>query len=216
MKHGLPRDCIRAEYRDKSFIAGECVPTAKRWLKRQGTLFRHAFTPMGSFNPLGTGFQAFDARLTIEQDNQLHQVFVQEIRGPRAIRCHSAEVRKMALSVRLSRHSQQPRGSHRPNCGYLSPDATHTKTLFPIASNSKLFTIVALGMLIENGTSLPDGQLLTWDTKVKSILPEWELVDPYASAHVDLVDLASESNYLVEAHFRYAERPCTPSLGNAG
>jgi hypothetical protein len=39
---------------------------------------------------------------------------------------------------------------------------------------------------------LPNGELLAWDTKVKDVLPEWQLMDEYASDHVDVVDLLSE------------------------
>src|SRR5579872_3146460 len=40
-------------------------------------------------------------------------------------------------------------------------------TLFGIASNSKAFTAAALGMLIDEGK-------LTWDTKVREIIPEFK------------------------------------------
>lgn len=66
------------------------------------------------------------------------------------------------------------------------------QSLFAIASNSKLFTALSVGLLIENHTRLPNGELLAWDTKVKDVLPEWQLMDEYASDHVDVVDLLSE------------------------
>lgn len=65
--------------------------------------------------------------------------------------------------------------------------------MYTIGSNSKLFTVIAIGMLIENHTILPNGEVLDWSTKVKDILPEWKLLDEYASDHVDLVDLMSTS-----------------------
>ncbi|WWC90960.1 uncharacterized protein L201_005898 [Kwoniella dendrophila CBS 6074] len=64
-------------------------------------------------------------------------------------------------------------------------------TRFAIASNSKLFTALAVGLLVENKTSLPNGDVLDWSTKVKDILPEWKLMDEYASDHVDLIDLGT-------------------------
>lgn len=65
--------------------------------------------------------------------------------------------------------------------------------MFGIASNSKLFTTLAIGMLIENDTALPNSGRLDWSTKVKDILPEWQLADEYASDHIDLIDLMSTS-----------------------
>jgi hypothetical protein len=51
--------------------------------------------------------------------------------------------------------------------------------------------MLAVGMMIENGTLLPNGDKLDWHTKVKDVLPEWKLMDDYASDHVDIVDLLS-------------------------
>ncbi|KAK4687896.1 hypothetical protein P7C73_g2232, partial [Tremellales sp. Uapishka_1] len=64
-------------------------------------------------------------------------------------------------------------------------------SLFALASNSKLFTATAVNLLVHNKTLLPNGELLDWSTKVKDILPDWQLADPYASDHVDVLDLMS-------------------------
>lgn len=61
-----------------------------------------------------------------------------------------------------------------------------------IASNSKLFTAVAVGLLIDNGTALENGQTLDWETTVKDAIPGWQLMDQYASEHVNIVDLLCE------------------------
>ncbi|GLB37131.1 putative beta-lactamase [Lyophyllum shimeji] len=61
-------------------------------------------------------------------------------------------------------------------------------TLFAIASNSKLFTALATGLLIHNETLSPR---LTWQSKIGSIIPDWGLMDPYASNHSTIVDLLS-------------------------
>jgi CubicO group peptidase (beta-lactamase class C family) len=68
------------------------------------------------------------------------------------------------------------------------------QSLFAIASNSKLFTAISIGLLINNDTKLPNGNTLGWDTKIADILPKdmWKLPDEYASAHVDIVDLMCE------------------------
>lgn len=33
---------------------------------------------------------------------------------------------------------------------------------------------------------------MNWETKIKDILPDWRLSDPYASDHADLIDLLCE------------------------
>ena len=66
------------------------------------------------------------------------------------------------------------------------------QTLFGIASNSKFFAMLSVGMLIRNHTALPGGGTLDWSTKIKDIVPEWQLMDEYASDHADLIDLMSE------------------------
>ncbi|WVR08835.1 hypothetical protein IAU60_005893 [Kwoniella sp. DSM 27419] len=66
------------------------------------------------------------------------------------------------------------------------------QTLFSIASNSKLFTMLSVGMLVENQTALANGDTLKWTTKIKDLLPEWKLMDEYASDHANLIDLGCE------------------------
>lgn len=48
---------------------------------------------------------------------------------------------------------------------------------------------MTLGHLIANGTILPNGSKLEWDTKIKDILLDWRLSDTYISDHADLTDL---------------------------
>ena len=57
-------------------------------------------------------------------------------------------------------------------------------TLYAIASNSKAFTATVMGMLVEEGK-------LSWGTKVKSILPYFELYDPWVTNEVRIKDLLS-------------------------
>ena len=78
-------------------------------------------------------------------------------------------------------------------------------TLFPIASTSKAFTVAALAMLVDDGK-------LSWDDRVIEHLPEFELGDPYVTAHVTVRDLlthrvgvAREDNMWVVAKFERAE-----------
>ncbi|KAL7421507.1 hypothetical protein Q5752_003276 [Cryptotrichosporon argae] len=69
------------------------------------------------------------------------------------------------------------------------PVQSSRQSRFAIASNSKLFTALAIGLLVTNGTQLPGGGTLDWSTKVKDVLPDWQLMDTVASEHVDLTDL---------------------------
>ena len=55
-------------------------------------------------------------------------------------------------------------------------------TLYAIASNSKAFTTAVMAMLVQEGK-------LTWDTRVKEILPYFELYDPTISSMVTIRDL---------------------------
>ena len=55
-------------------------------------------------------------------------------------------------------------------------------TLFGIASNSKAFTVAALGILIDEGK-------LKWDDKVNDYIPEFKLYDPYVTEAFTIRDL---------------------------
>ncbi|KAJ7222488.1 beta-lactamase/transpeptidase-like protein [Mycena pura] len=76
--------------------------------------------------------------------------------------------------------------------GYANAKADGTKvtsdTLFSIGSESKLFDILATGLLISNQSLATP---VTWTTKIASILPEWDLMDPIASAGSSIMDLMS-------------------------
>ncbi|EIW73114.1 hypothetical protein TREMEDRAFT_59275 [Tremella mesenterica DSM 1558] len=70
-------------------------------------------------------------------------------------------------------------------------DPVTQHSLFGIASNSKLFTAIAIGMLIQENTTLPSGIPLRWDTKITDILPHFKLQDPIASRYATLEDFMS-------------------------
>ncbi|WWC95629.1 hypothetical protein V866_002494 [Kwoniella sp. B9012] len=70
-------------------------------------------------------------------------------------------------------------------------DAFDDQTLFALGSNSKHFAAVAVALLIESGTTLPNGQPLMYTTKIKDVIPEFGLLDEYAGQNVDIVDLLS-------------------------
>ncbi|TFK69248.1 beta-lactamase/transpeptidase-like protein [Pluteus cervinus] len=76
--------------------------------------------------------------------------------------------------------------------GYGNADANGTPvtgdSLFGIASNSKLFTAIATGLLISNESLTPK---ITWRTKLASLIPEWRLIDPIAHEESTILDALS-------------------------
>ena len=72
------------------------------------------------------------------------------------------------------------------------------QTLFHMASVSKAFCATALGLLIEdfatgsNVTALPSGlSELSWHTRLRDLLPDWQLMDEWASERANLRDILS-------------------------
>jgi CubicO group peptidase (beta-lactamase class C family) len=63
-------------------------------------------------------------------------------------------------------------------------DMPDGNTLYAIASNSKAFTSAIMAMLVQEGK-------LSWNDKVKTYLPYFELYDPYISQEVTIRDLLS-------------------------
>lgn len=62
-------------------------------------------------------------------------------------------------------------------------------TLFGIASNSKSFTVAALGMLVDEGK-------LKWDDKVIDYIPEFRLYNPYVTEEFTIRDLLTHRSGL--------------------
>ncbi|KAJ7155199.1 beta-lactamase/transpeptidase-like protein [Mycena filopes] len=71
-------------------------------------------------------------------------------------------------------------------------------TLFAIGSNSKLFDILATGLLISNETLTPR---ISWTSKIASIIPGWKLMDPVASSESTVVDIMSHRTGLPRHDF---------------
>ncbi|MBN2206263.1 MAG: serine hydrolase, partial [Candidatus Aminicenantes bacterium] len=63
-----------------------------------------------------------------------------------------------------------------------APEPVDARTLFAIASNTKVFTAVALGLLVEEGK-------LEWDGPVVRWLPWFQLADPYVTRELTVRDL---------------------------
>ena len=62
------------------------------------------------------------------------------------------------------------------------PEPVDGKTLFAIASNTKVFTAVALGLLVEEGK-------IEWDAPVTRHLPWFQMWDPYVTRELTVRDL---------------------------
>ncbi|KAJ7032461.1 beta-lactamase/transpeptidase-like protein [Mycena alexandri] len=71
-------------------------------------------------------------------------------------------------------------------------------TLFAIGSNSKLFDILATGLLISNETLTPR---ISWTSKIASIIPGWKLMDPVATRESTLIDIMSHRTGLPRHDF---------------
>jgi CubicO group peptidase (beta-lactamase class C family) len=66
---------------------------------------------------------------------------------------------------------------------------TDENTLFGIASNSKAFTVAALGMLV-------DEKKISWDDKVIKYIPEFVMYNPYVTAEFTIRDLLTHRSGL--------------------
>lgn len=62
------------------------------------------------------------------------------------------------------------------------PAPVDERTLFGIASNTKVFTALALGLLVEEGK-------LAWDARVVDYLPGFQMWDPYVTRELTVRDL---------------------------
>jgi CubicO group peptidase (beta-lactamase class C family) len=82
-------------------------------------------------------------------------------------------------------------------------------TLFAIASNSKLFLSISVGLLIKNESlAAARGEKLRWDTKIKDVIPEWGLMDDEMQNGVMIQDILSHRTGLPRHDYsRTASRP---------
>jgi CubicO group peptidase (beta-lactamase class C family) len=76
------------------------------------------------------------------------------------------------------------------------------KTMQPIASNSKLFTTVAAGMLVEEGK-------LTWDKPIKQSVPEIEFDNDQLNNNVTLRDMLSHRTGVTRHDLIWFKSPFT-------
>lgn len=84
-----------------------------------------------------------------------------------------------ALSVSLVDGRSQGFGS--PTSGPMTPD-----TVCLIASNTKLFTAVAIGILVDQGK-------LSFDSKIKDLIPGFKVANEHTTEHATVADAMSHS-----------------------
>jgi len=70
------------------------------------------------------------------------------------------------------------------------------QTLFSIASNSKLFTSIASGLALSRAN-------LTWGTTVRSVFPEFQLIDKQAERETTFIELLSHQTGLPAHQLSY-------------
>ena len=70
-----------------------------------------------------------------------------------------------------------------------SPEPVDGKTLFGIASNTKVFTAAALGLLVEE-------RRIEWDAPVVRYLPAFQMWDPYVTRELSVRDLLTHRSGL--------------------
>lgn len=83
--------------------------------------------------------------------------------------------------ISVSLVNGQSHGFGTPTSGPMTPD-----TVTFIASNTKLFTCVAIGILVEQGK-------LTFDSKIKDLTLDFKLENEHTTKHVTIADALSHS-----------------------
>ncbi|KAG6827402.1 hypothetical protein H0H92_011930 [Tricholoma furcatifolium] len=73
-------------------------------------------------------------------------------------------------------------------------------TRFGIASNSKLFAVLATGLLINNETLSPR---LQWSSKIAPLVSDWQLLDPVATDELTIIDAMSHRSGLPRHDMSY-------------
>ncbi|ESK87216.1 beta-lactamase [Moniliophthora roreri MCA 2997] len=84
-------------------------------------------------------------------------------------------------------------------------------SMFCIASNSKLFATLAVGLLISNESLSPR---ISWESKIADILPEdmWKLEDPIATQETTIVDMMSHRTGLPSHDLMYSRTDTIESI----
>lgn len=80
-------------------------------------------------------------------------------------------------------------------------------TLFNMASNSKLFTVFATSLLMNNGSVNPK---FDWDTKISQLVPEFNVTDPVTFRGAKIIDLLSHRTGYPRHEFSYRYNDTVP------
>ncbi|KAF9057542.1 beta-lactamase/transpeptidase-like protein [Panaeolus papilionaceus] len=84
----------------------------------------------------------------------------------------------------------------------MTPD-----TVFGIASNSKLFLAISVGLLISNKTLAEErGKEIKWSTRIAELIPEWGLLDHDMSRSVTIQDMLSHRTGMPRHDFSGIQR----------
>ncbi|KAF5391209.1 hypothetical protein D9757_003078 [Collybiopsis confluens] len=73
----------------------------------------------------------------------------------------------------------------------------------------QLFDVFATGLLISNESISPR---ISWNTKISSLIPEWELADPIATSKSTIIDLMSHRTGLPRHDISYNEGQSIPEV----
>lgn len=86
-------------------------------------------------------------------------------------------------------------------------DPVTSDTLFAIASNSKLFLSLSVGLLIKNESLAEErGKKLDWTTQIEDVIPEWGLMDEDANKGTTILDMLSHRTGLPRHEFAGTQR----------
>jgi len=98
-----------------------------------------------------------------------------------------AAVRKDDTAPNGWRHEFGSYGVAQADGSLMTPDS-----VFAIASNSKLFLAMSVGLLVSNKTLAEErGKEIKWSTKIRDLVPEWGLMDEEMDRGVSLQDMLS-------------------------
>jgi CubicO group peptidase (beta-lactamase class C family) len=88
--------------------------------------------------------------------------------------------------VDLASGTKQSKGFVLPGTGTVIND----DTVLPVASNTKLFTVFALAILVD------ENRIPSFDVKLRDIIPDLDLVDKYATETLTLAEMLSHQGGL--------------------
>ena len=113
-----------------------------------------------------------------------------------------AVVRKDDSAPNGWRHEFGSYGIAKVDGSPVTPDS-----LFAIASNSKLFLAISVGLLISNKTLAEvRGEEIKWSTKIRDLIPEWGLMDEEMDRGVSLQDMLSHRTGMPRHDFSGIQR----------